>query len=40
MKAYLDRYVYGPASWMEFLELIGMDEVQEAVGRARDLQND
>jgi glutaconate CoA-transferase subunit A len=40
MKAYLDRYVYGPASWTQFLELIGMDELLDAARRARDLQND
>jgi glutaconate CoA-transferase subunit A len=40
MKAYLDRYVYGPTSWTQFLELIGIDEVLDAARRARDLQND
>ena len=40
MKAYLDRYVYGPSSWAEFLDLIGMDEVEAARGRALELHND
>lgn len=30
MKQYLDRYVYGPKSWNDFLNLIGMDEVVKA----------
>lgn len=40
IKAYLDRHVYGPASWTEFLELIGMDEVEEVSRRARNLHDD
>jgi glutaconate CoA-transferase, subunit A len=31
MQGYLDRYVYGPASWVEFLNMIGMDEVLAAM---------
>ena len=27
MKEYLDRYVYGPKSWTEFLDLIGLEEM-------------
>ena len=27
MKAYLDRFVYGPNSWTEFLDLIGLEEL-------------
>jgi glutaconate CoA-transferase subunit A len=27
MKQYLDKYVYGPASWNGFLDLIGIDQV-------------
>src|SRR5215510_9251109 len=30
LKEYLDRYVYGPKSWTEFLDLIGLDELLEA----------
>ena len=30
MKEYLDRYVYGPKSWTEFLGMIGVDELVEA----------
>ena len=27
MKQYLDKYVYGPKSWNDFLDLIGIDQV-------------
>ena len=40
MKAYLDRHVYGPKSWNDFLSLIGMDEVIEASRRGRSIYND
>ena len=30
MRDYLDRFVYGPKSWTEFLDLIGIDEVLDA----------
>lgn len=40
MKAYLDRHVYGPSSWNEFLSLIGMDEIIEASRRGRSIYND
>jgi glutaconate CoA-transferase, subunit A len=30
MQHYLDRFVYGPKSWTEFLDLIGVDELLEA----------
>ena len=30
MQEYLDRYVYGPKSWNDFLNLIGIDEVLAA----------
>lgn len=30
MQAYLDRYVYGPKSWNDFLDLVGMDEILAA----------
>jgi glutaconate CoA-transferase, subunit A len=30
MQEYLDRFVHGPASWTDFLDLIGMAEVLEA----------
>ena len=30
MQEYLDRFVYGPKSWNDFLDLIGMDELLDA----------
>ncbi len=30
MREYLDRFVYGPKSWTEFLDLIGIEEVLAA----------
>lgn len=30
MEQYLAKYIYGPKSWTEFLDLIGIDEVLEA----------
>ena len=40
MQAYLDKHVYGPKNWNEFLDLIGMDEVVEAGRRGRSIYND
>jgi glutaconate CoA-transferase subunit A len=40
MKDYLERYVYGPESWTEFLSLIGMDEVLDATRRGRSIYDD
>jgi glutaconate CoA-transferase subunit A len=30
MQEYLDRFVYGPKSWTDFLNLIGIEEVLAA----------
>ena len=40
LKDYLDRYVYEPKSWTEFLSLIGMDEVLDATRRGRSIYDD
>jgi glutaconate CoA-transferase subunit A len=40
MRDYLERYVYGPKTWIDFLSLIGMDEVIEASKRGRSIYND
>jgi glutaconate CoA-transferase, subunit A len=40
MRDYLERYVYGPGSWTEFLSLIGMDEIIEASAKGRSIYND
>jgi glutaconate CoA-transferase subunit A len=40
MKDYLDKYVYGPKSWNDFLSMIGMDELMDAVQRGRSIYDD
>ena len=40
MRDYLDKYVYGPKSWTDFLQMIGMDELLDAVQRGRSIYND
>jgi glutaconate CoA-transferase subunit A len=40
MKDYLERYVYGPKSWTEFLSLIGMEEVLDATRRGLSIYDD
>jgi glutaconate CoA-transferase subunit A len=40
VKDYLDRHVYGPKSWTEFLSLIGMGEVLDATRRGRSIYDD
>jgi glutaconate CoA-transferase subunit A len=35
MRRYLDRYVYGPKSWTQFLDLIGLEDLMEAVAGGR-----
>ena len=40
MRAYLQRYVYDPASWTEYLSLIGMEELLQASQRGRSIYND
>ena len=37
---YLDRYYYGPASWSEYLALIGVEEILDASRRGRSIYND
>ncbi|HZY12085.1 MAG TPA: CoA-transferase [Beijerinckiaceae bacterium] len=37
---YLERYVYGPKSWTEYLSLIGMGEVLDATRRGRSIYDD
>lgn len=37
---YLGRYVYGPKSWTEYLDLIGMDELLDAARRGRSIYDD
>ncbi|HZS82983.1 MAG TPA: CoA-transferase [Stellaceae bacterium] len=37
---YLDRYVYGPKSWTEYLSLIGVEEMLDAARRGRRIHDD
>jgi glutaconate CoA-transferase subunit A len=40
MKEYLDRYFYGPKSWAEYLELLGLQELLDARRRGRSIYAD
>src|SRR5580698_5183541 len=40
MRDYLDRHVYGPKTWTDFLSLIGLDELLEAANKGRSIYND
>jgi glutaconate CoA-transferase subunit A len=40
MQDYLDKYVYGPKSWNDFLSMIGVDELMDAVQRGWSIYND
>ncbi len=37
---YLERFYYGPESWSDYLELIGMDSMLDAARRGRSIHND
>jgi glutaconate CoA-transferase subunit A len=37
---YLDRYVYSPKSWTEYLSLIGVEEMLDAARRGRSIYDD
>ena len=37
---YLERYYYGPNSWSEYLDLLGIGELLEASRRGRSIYND
>jgi len=39
MREYLDRYVYGPASWTDFLSMLGVDELLTASRAGRTLHD-
>ena len=40
MAEYLGRYVYGPKSWSDYLDLIGLDEILDAARRGRRIYDD
>ncbi len=37
---YLNRHVYGPQSWTEYLDLLGLDELLDAARRGRSIYDD
>jgi glutaconate CoA-transferase, subunit A len=40
IKNYLDRYFYGPKSWTEYLDLLGLDELLDASRRGKSIYDD
>ena len=40
VRAYLDRYVYGPKSWSEYLDLLGLEELLDARRRGTGIHDD
>ena len=40
MRAYLERHVYEPTKWTDFLSLIGLDELLDAANKGRSIYND
>ena len=40
MADYLDRYFYGPKTWAEYLNLLGMEELLDAARRGRSIYDD
>ena len=40
MRDYLDRYFYGPNSWTEYLDRLGVAELLDAVGRGKSIYDD
>ena len=40
MRDYLERHVYGPETWTDFLSLIGLDNLLEAANKGRSIYND
>ena len=40
MRAYLDRYFYGPKSWIEYLDLLGLEELLDASRRGKSIYDD
>jgi len=40
MRAYLQRHVYEPKTWTDFLSLIGLDCLLEAANRGHSIYND
>jgi glutaconate CoA-transferase subunit A len=40
VRAYLDRYFYGPKSWTEYLDLLGIEELLDARRRGTSIHDD
>ena len=40
MRSYLERCFYGPKSWTEYLDLLGLDELLDASRRGRSIYDD
>jgi glutaconate CoA-transferase, subunit A len=40
MQEYLDRFVYGPKSWTEFLDLVGLEGILDASRKGRSIYDD
>jgi glutaconate CoA-transferase subunit A len=40
VRAYLDRYFYGPKSWSEYLDLLGLEELLDARRRGTSIYDD
>jgi len=40
MGEYLERYIYGPKSWIDYLELLGLAELLDAARRGRSIANE
>jgi glutaconate CoA-transferase subunit A len=40
MRSYLERHFYGPKSWTEYLELLGLDELLDASRRGKSIYDD
>ena len=40
MRSYLERYFYGPKSWTEYLDLLGIDELLDASRRGKSIHDD
>ena len=40
VKEYLDQYVYGPATWNDYLEMLGFKDILQATIHGRGVYND
>jgi glutaconate CoA-transferase subunit A len=40
IRSYLDRYFYGPNSWAEYLDLLGLEELLDARRRGASIYDD